>query len=584
MKGFRATWGVCSRTVLFDDPPEILAHWNDIVAVGSWSGQVIILDAVTGIQMSVLYGHIRAVRALTFSMDGTSLVSGSDDLTIKLWDIQTGGAIKTSRVTDFPISVSISMDNVMIACLCQGGRIWLWDTNPEGTCVITKYIYSSTNFSLIHPRLLFVASPTGAVSQWNIDGPEPHGKVSGYSASTVAFSFDGTCLILPEGPTATVLNTDSGVVVAKLQAPGAGADSLWFISPNGKYVACSAGCNIPVWDITGPDPHLVNTFIGHTGIITSISFSSSLISSSADQSVKFWQIAPIPTEPVATDRKLPTLTSFPPMTISLQAKDGVVILVDEAGVVKIWDLSTGLCKASFSTPAVANSKRDIRLIDNRVIFVWCTTEKMHIWDANRRSCHQEMDLIAEFSTTSLGISGDGSKVFVLDYKFIKALLTQTGEVVGRLQLWGAPDYGYFIVDGSKVWVHSSHSKTKGWNFGTSPAFLSDTPPCQYKFHLDLINDARTPRAGSSRIVNGATGKEIFQLPDKFSSPTIAQWDDRYLVAGYEDGGVLILDFDCMIPHVELGDVHQSLTESNMVPIEYPSYHRHMITAISKGRC
>ena len=44
-----------------------------------------------------------------------------------------------------------------------------------------------------------------------------------------------------------------------------------------------------------------------------------------------------------------------------------------------------------------------------------------------------------------------------------------------------------------------------------------------------------------------TGKEIFQLVGRYADPYDAQWDGRYLVAGYMSGEVLILDFNHMVP-------------------------------------
>ena len=540
VRGFQTTWRVCSRTVSFDDVPRTLAHWKDIVAVGFQSGQIIILDAVTGIQMSVLSGHTQLVRALTFSLDGTSLVSGSDDMTIKLWDIQTGGVIKSPQVTGFPIQVSISMDNAMMACLYQNGIIELWDTNTGGTHVITNHGYYSTNFSPTSPRLLFVVSSSRAVLQWNIDGPEPHGDLIEFQNSKAAFSFDGTCWISSQGSAANVYNSDSGALVARLQIPGSdlGSYTYWFIFPNGKYVACGAGSTVFVWDITGPDPHIINMFIGHTDVITSISFSFSLISSSNDKSIKFWQMGASPKEPIVFDKE-PLSSASPPLTtISLQAKDNVAILVERGGVVRTWDLSTGLCRASFSTKAFPRSKREVWLIGDRVIFVWCTTKQIHIWDTKGRKHHQIMDLMSDFSTTRLRISGDGSKVFVLDHEYLQALSTQTGEVIGKVRLEGEQSGNPLTVDGSRVWVHFMNSQTQGWDFGSltsAPVPLSDPPPHSIRPHLNFINCTRIPGAGPSRVEDTVTRKEVFRLTGRFMSPIITEWDGRFLVAGYHSG-------------------------------------------------
>ena len=553
VRGFQTTWGVCSRTVSFDDIPKTLTYWKDIIAAGFESGQIIILDAVTGIQMAILPKHTSCVTALTFSSDGTTLASGSNDRTIKLWDIQTGGLIRTILATSHFLSISISVDNGTIACLYMDGRIGLWDTNPRGIPVTTNYDQAnSVSFSLTNPKVLLIASSiSDTVLQWNIDTPEPmpiHGDIHIWS-QRAAFSFDRTCWILSQGSKATVYKSGSGMVIARLQAPcpDSSFHIYWSISPSGKYVICSFDTTVFVWEITGTDPHLVNTFIGHTGVITSAIFSSFPISSSSDQSIKFWQIGPSSTELGAADEMTPSSTSPPPITISIQAKDKVAISVDEAGVVKTWDLSTGLCKASFSTPAISNSKRDIQLIGDRVIFVWCTKRKMHIWDAKKGTHHQTTDLISDFSTTVLRISGDGSKVFVLDCENLQALSTRTGKVIGSVRSEGRLSDDPLTVDGSRVWIHFEDSQTEGWDFESAPIPLSDTPPVPDKSHLNFINCAKTPGAGLSRVKDTATGKEVFQLPGRFKNPTMTQWDGRYLVAGYPSGEVLILDFNRTIP-------------------------------------
>jgi WD40 repeat protein len=91
IKELTGGWGTCSRTVALDHKPLALACWRDTIAVGT--KYILLLDAITGSQVAVLSGHTSRVRSLTFLPDGTSLVSGSDDKTLKLWDIQTGGVV-----------------------------------------------------------------------------------------------------------------------------------------------------------------------------------------------------------------------------------------------------------------------------------------------------------------------------------------------------------------------------------------------------------------------------------------------------------------------------------------------------------
>ena len=105
--------------------------------IGSRPGDITILDATTGSQIAVLSEHKMEVNCVTFSSDGTLLVSGSDDKTVKLWDIQTGGVIKTfSGHTNWVWSVSISADCTTNASGSFDNTIRLWNIQT-GECYHT---------------------------------------------------------------------------------------------------------------------------------------------------------------------------------------------------------------------------------------------------------------------------------------------------------------------------------------------------------------------------------------------------------------------------------------------------------------
>jgi WD40 repeat protein len=304
VRGLPVGWAACSRTVSFDSSPKTLAYWKDIIGVGLLFGGIVILDGITGTHTSILSGHTDSANSLTFSLDGALLVSGSNDKTVKLWDIQTGGVIKTFHGhTDVVWSVSISPDCTTIASGSGSGTIHIWDLQMgECCCVIKGYNDAaiSVSFSPTNSQLLISASWSGVVQQWDVDG---HQIGPSYPGDGVAFSPDGTCLISWKGTAATVQNSDSGVILAKLYVVN---DDLCYccFHPNGRLAAGVADETIYVWDITSSDPHLIETFIGHTNSITSLVFSSSsLISASWDESVKFWQIGASSTDPDVTDPK-----------------------------------------------------------------------------------------------------------------------------------------------------------------------------------------------------------------------------------------------------------------------------------------
>jgi len=544
--GRLSKWGACIRTVLFgSDHTETLAYCNNTIATGFTNQDIIIFDALTGSQTAVLSGHNEYVRSLAFSLDGTLLVSGSYDNTIKLWDVQTGGAVKTfCGHTKMVLSVSISADNTMIASGSEDKTICLWDIGTGQRCVIEEHngYVNTVSFSPTNPQLLLSASKDGTVRQWGIDG---HQIGPTYAGFYVAFSSDGTQFVSCAKTTVTVQNTDPGATIAGFYLADGNLRHCCF-SPDRGFIAAFAGCTIYLWDITGPDPHLVKSLIGHTNTITSFVFSSSLtlISASEDGSVKFWQISASSADPAAPETESILPTSAPIKSVSLQSKGGLAFSIDSAGVVRTWDILTGLCKKSFKTEAADITCGDVQLINGRLIIVWRELKKkeIHIWDAEKGRL-QTVDTPCEY-TSSLRITGDGSRVLQQVGGCILAWFISTGEPAGKESLEG--DYNGFDplrMDGSKVLVYSGRSSTQGWDFGipgSTPIQFSKASldrPC-----LDFIDVRRWSSTTPVRVEDRVTGKEVFQLSGRYGKPSAIQWDGQYLIAGYESGEVLILDF------------------------------------------
>ena len=342
--GLPTKWGMCFRTVSDCQlHPSSLVCWDGIIATGSLSGDSLVFDSIIGIQRSILYGHSGLVRSLTFSLDGALLASGSDDNTVKVWDFQIGGVVQTLHGhTSFVNSVSISLDSTMVSSASQDQSICLWDIQT-GDCVHvieghTDYV-NSVKFSPINPHFLISASDDGTVCQWDIQG---HQIKSKYEGTHVTFSPDGSNILSWDSEVVVVRSSDSGKILAKLHVPDNHFHHCCF-SPNGILVAGGAGNNVYVWDITSSDPQLIKVLVGHYRVVICLEFSSSILYTSDGNSIKFWQIS-------ASDP--PVSNSI--QSISLQTEDNTSITSDSSGVVRIWDVTTGICKASFQTPCTGD--------------------------------------------------------------------------------------------------------------------------------------------------------------------------------------------------------------------------------------
>ena len=550
VKGNSVTWGLCSRTIRLDKP-RVLAYGNNTIAVGlvSFSDNIIILDATTGSQVAVLSSHTNDVTSLVFSSDGRLLVSGSCDMTVKLWDVQTGGVVKTfcghaGRVS----SVSISADCTRIASGSWDCKICVWDIKTgECHCTITMDLGNPIDYVGFFPAnstsLMSISRNT--VQQWDTNG---HQIGSTYNASYVAFTSEHTQLVLCNESVVIVQNSDSGVPTAELHLPKDSWAEHCCFSPHGNLVAVSSHEYINVWNIANLVPNLVGTFAPHHERITAVVFSHHfLISASLDSSVKFWQVGISSIDQAATDLESNSSHLDGVQFVSLQVKNGIALTGDFYGTVIIWDILTGLYKKSFQTPAKLASYGDAQLMDDRLLLVWGNLYGIYTWDSREGQHPLKFDPNST-SVCGVRISGDWSKVFCLVMKenttIIQAWAMWTWELVGKVKVGAEVGMAldHFHAGGSRIWIQFENSQIKGWDFdvpGSSPVPVSNI--MSERPHLDLIG--ATWHDSLYFIKNTVTGKEVFRLSGKYSHPYCASWDGQYLVAGYQDGELLILDFE-----------------------------------------
>ena len=529
VKGLSAGWGACSRTIPLSDI-RILSHHSNSIAVGSRFGDIIILNATTGSQSAILSEHKLAVTCIAFSSDGTSLVSGSNDQTIKLWDIQTGGIIKTFFGHKCSVlSVSISADSTTIASGYHYEPICLWNIQA-GECSHTIQQYGHVMFSPKDPQHL-VSISNWKVWQWDTSGCQIRPPFYG---SRVAFSSDGAQFVSCFEENITVHNSSSGDIITEFQVDG--DFDQWCFSPDNRLVAIAVDKTVHCWDIITSEPRLVETLIDHTKKITSLIFSSptTLVSASEDDSVKIWQIGAQSTDLPLDDLQSTSLPLVSIKSVSLQSKEGMAITVDLGGVIKVWDISTGVCKTTYQTPDEYYHRGDIQLVNGGLIFVWYVDHGIYVWDVENGELLWEVDEPWD-DVEDLRISGDGSRVFGLYKCSIWAWSLWTGELVWKVKIGHKEDPGSLITDGSKVWAHWSPSDYEGWDFGTPGSSAMELS------NRSIPSLSRLWDPNQASIKNPATGEFVFQLSGRFANPVCVQCDDSYLVAGYNSGEILILD-------------------------------------------
>jgi len=98
-----------------------------LMGLGDGDKKVLIWDIINKKYLWKLKGHNKYVFKVIFSPNGKYAASGSDDKTVKIWDISTGTCIKTVTQGNAVTSLDYSTDGKFIAS-ADGNNIKIWAT------------------------------------------------------------------------------------------------------------------------------------------------------------------------------------------------------------------------------------------------------------------------------------------------------------------------------------------------------------------------------------------------------------------------------------------------------------------------
>lgn len=287
---------------------------QNILVVGGSAPQPTLIDLEAGEYLRQLQGHGGSrILAVAFSPDGRTVLTGSTDHTLKLWEVDTGNCLQTFvGHTDGVRSVAFSPDGKIIASGSIDRTIKLWQINRDN-CWQTL---------TGHQRMI----------------------------QALAFNADGTLLTSASlDCTLRVWQVEAGQCTQVLKGH---TKPVWSLahSPDGKTITSGGDDHaVKFWDIeTG---QCLKTWQGNSNAITSIAFPTRntdrdrptylLASGSEDRNIRLWDIE--------TNQCCRTLVGHKGRVVSLQYSPDRQTLLSGSwdGSAKLWDIATGDCLSTF---------------------------------------------------------------------------------------------------------------------------------------------------------------------------------------------------------------------------------------------
>ena len=197
------------------------------------------------------------VNSVAFSTDGTRIVSGSDDKSVRVWDVLMGEQLNVlNGHTELVTLVTFSMDGMRIVSGSCDESVRVWDTlTAEQLNVLNGHTdwVNSAAFLMYSTRIVS-GSDDKSVRVWDASTGKQLNVLNGHteSVTSVAFSTDGT-----------------------------------------RIVSGSFDNSVRVWEaLTGKQLDVLN---GHTSSVNSVAFltdGARIISGSHDNSVRVWDMGP----------------------------------------------------------------------------------------------------------------------------------------------------------------------------------------------------------------------------------------------------------------------------------------------------
>ena len=529
------------------------------LASGSQDKTVRLWDVASGKPIVTLSGHGETVWSVAFSPDGRTLASASADKTVRLWDVASGKHITTLiGHEDGLLSVAFSPDGRTLASAANDKTVRLWEVTsgrPIATLAGHGEAVTSVAFSP-DGRTLVSGSNDKTVRLWDAVSGKSIATLRGHADWVWCIAFSPDKRTIASGSidkTVRLWDAASGKMITTLSGHGNQVRSVAF-SPDGRTLASgSADKSVRLWEVASGKA--IATLTGHGYWVNSVTFSPdgrTLASGSGDKSVRLWNLT--------SDKFIATLSGHMDVIMSVAFSPDGRTLASGSGdkTVRLWELVSG--KTIATLDGHGDRVRSVAFApDGRTLASGSFDKTIRLWDVMSGktiavlSGHGDELRSVAFSPDGRTLaSGAADKTVRLwDVASGKLIATLNGHEDAVISVTFSPD-GNTLASGS------ADKTVRLWSVASGKSNTTLLGHENWVMSIAFSPDGQTLASGSAdktvRLWNVASGKSTFTLnghEDWLRSVAFSP-DGRTLASGSSDKTVRLWEVSSGKPIAILG--------------------------------
>jgi WD40 repeat protein/DNA polymerase III delta prime subunit len=255
--------------------------------------------------VATLAGHTGRVKTAAFGPDPSLLVSGSDDGSVRIWDIER--AVQREVLTghqDWVRDVCVFVDGQRAVSVSDDHTIRVWDLSTFRCLRVIDTTFDWLRTVVVEPegRFIYTADDSERIRKWDWQSGEQVGTLVGHSAKV------------------------NGLLALR----------------DGRIISISDDRSVRFWD--GVNDEEIGRFVEHVGRVVACAVNRDetlMVTAGSDNKICAWPLAEDPGSDVriVTDKA----QWVRDLAVTVDGKSAIAAAEDRE--LEVWDLATGKCTA-----------------------------------------------------------------------------------------------------------------------------------------------------------------------------------------------------------------------------------------------